>query len=88
MNRSLVAGILLACFFAAMACGANDQDDVQAPETSSWNTFLGSSDRDGARDAALDSRAISAPASVTMSGSISFRNPKYEALFKAANSRA
>jgi hypothetical protein len=31
---------------------------------------------------------IAAPASVTMSGSISFRNPKYEALFKAANSRA
>jgi len=30
---------------------------------------------------------IAAPASITMSGAISFRNPKYEALFKEANSR-
>lgn len=30
---------------------------------------------------------IAAPASITMAGSISFRNPKYDALFKAANSR-
>jgi hypothetical protein len=46
MNKLFVSGFLLVCFLAAYSCGARDQDDIQPPETSSWNTFLGSSDTD------------------------------------------
>lgn len=46
MNKLFVSGFLLVCFLAAYSCGARDQDDIQPPETSTWNTFLGSRDTD------------------------------------------
>lgn len=46
MNKLGVSGFLLICIVAAYSCGTQAQDDSQPPETSSWNTFLGSRDTD------------------------------------------